>query len=192
MEACELNPVDNQVAAGHPDWSWPHVLGLDVAGIVDTAGEGVTGVRPGQRVAFHGDLRRPGGLAEYTLAEAAVLAPVPATPCAATAAALPCAGMTAHQAIVRRLHVTSADTVLVTGGADGAGGFAVQFAARAGARVITTATDVVAHRDADPGLADVDQIQLADAGHVRVVPWTGFEDGDVLVDGQVLRAELIA
>lgn len=82
----------------------------------------------------------PGGVAEYTLAEAAVLAPVPATPGAATAAALPCAGMTAHQAIVRRLHVTSADTVLVTGGADGAGGFAVQFAARAGARVITTAS----------------------------------------------------
>ncbi|MGW2050277.1 hypothetical protein ACWCPF_34660 [Streptomyces sp. NPDC001858] len=38
---------------------------------------------------------------------------------AATAAALPCAGITAYQAVARRLHVTAGDTVLVTAGAGG-------------------------------------------------------------------------
>lgn len=141
VEACGLNPVDYQVAAGgHPDWTWPHVLGLDVAGTVDALGEGVTGVHPGQRVVFHGDLRRPGGFAEFTLADATTLATVPDTVDWAVAAALPCAGMAAFQAVVRRLHVTAGDTVLVTAGAGGVGGFAVQLAARTGARVITTAS----------------------------------------------------
>jgi NADPH:quinone reductase-like Zn-dependent oxidoreductase len=141
VEACGLNPVDHQLAAaGHPDWHWPHVLGLDVAGIVDATGPGVSGVRRGQRVAYHGDLRRAGGLAGCALADAAVLAEVPDRVDAVTAAALPCAGMAAYQAVVRRLRVGAGDTVLVTGGAGGVGGFAVQLAALAGARVLATAS----------------------------------------------------
>lgn len=141
VEVCGLNPVDYQIAAsGHPDWAWPHVLGLDVVGIVDALGEGVTGTHVGQRVAYHGDLRRPGGYAEYALADASVLAPVPARLDAVSAAALPCAGMTAYQAVVRRLRVGKGDTVLVAGGSGGVGGFAVQLAALAGARVIATAS----------------------------------------------------
>lgn len=141
VEACGLNPVDYRLAAaGHRDWVWPHVLGLDVVGLVDAVGEGVTRTRIGQRVAYHGDLRHRGGLADHALADAAVLAEVPSGLNAATAAALPCAGMTAYQAVIRRLRVSEGDTVLVTGGAGGVGGFAVQLAALAGARVIATAS----------------------------------------------------
>ncbi|MER6084934.1 alcohol dehydrogenase catalytic domain-containing protein [Streptomyces sp. NPDC001833] len=117
VEACGLNPLDYQVAVGgHLEWAWLHVLGLDVAGRVDAVGDGVTGILPGQRVAFHGDLRRPGGLAEYALADAPTVAVVPDELSAVTAAAMPCAGMTAYQAVVRRLHVKAGDTVLVTAG----------------------------------------------------------------------------
>ncbi|WP_280254885.1 zinc-binding dehydrogenase [Nocardia wallacei] len=141
VEACGLNPVDYQVAAaGHLDWTWPHVLGLDVAGTVDAVGEDVTAVHPGQRVAYHGDLRRPGGLAEYALADVLTVALIPDSVDSASAAALPCAGMAAYQAVFRRLQVAGGDTVLVTGGAGGVGGFAVQLASWAGARVITTAS----------------------------------------------------
>ncbi|MGI5461024.1 alcohol dehydrogenase catalytic domain-containing protein [Streptomyces sp. CA-249302] len=141
VAACGLNRVDYQVAAGgHPDWVCRHVLGLDVAGTVDAVGDEVKGLSPGQRGAGHGDLRRPGGLAEFTLADASTLAVVPDGLDLATAAALPCAGMTAYQAVVRRLRVAEGDTVLVTAGAGGVGGFAVQLAARAGARVIATAS----------------------------------------------------
>jgi NADPH:quinone reductase-like Zn-dependent oxidoreductase len=48
--------------------------------------------------------------------------------------------MTASQSIVRRLRVDVGDTVLVTGGNGGVGGFAVQLAAHAGARVVATAS----------------------------------------------------
>ncbi|MGW0817001.1 zinc-binding dehydrogenase [Streptomyces viridiviolaceus] len=139
VEACGLNPSDYQRAAyGIPEWEWPAILGLDVVGLVDTLGEGVTAVGLGQRVAFHGDIRERGGFADYALADATVLAPVPDGLEPARAAALPSAGLTAHQAVVRRLRVGKDDTVLVTGGAGGVGGFAVQLAARAGARVIAT------------------------------------------------------
>lgn len=141
VEACGLNPSDYQRAAyGIPEWTWPAVLGLDVVGTVDELGAGVTNVRTRQRVAYHADIRERGGFAEYTLADAQALAPVPAGLDPAAAAALPSAGMTAYQAVVRRLHVTAEDTVLVTGGAGGVGGFAVQLAAMAGARVLATAS----------------------------------------------------
>ena len=56
------------------------------------------------------------------------------------AAAVPCADLTAYQALLRRLHIQPGQTVLVQGGAGGVGGFAVQLAAMAGATVITTAS----------------------------------------------------
>jgi NADPH:quinone reductase-like Zn-dependent oxidoreductase len=109
-------------------------------GIVDALGADVTSTRIGQRIAHHSDLRRQGGLAQYAVAEAAVLAAVPARLDAVTTAALPCAAMTAYQAVVRRLRVEPGDTVLVTGGAGGVGGFAVQLASLAGGHVIATAS----------------------------------------------------
>ncbi|MFT4084178.1 MAG: zinc-binding dehydrogenase [Nocardioides sp.] len=143
VAACGLNPVDDQVAAhGEPTWTWPHVLGLDVAGVVDRVGPGVLGFEPGDRVAFHGDLRRPGGLAEYAIAEATSLARIPDAVSEVAAAALPCAGMSAWQAVVDRLRVGPGDTVLITGGAGGVGGYAVQLAALAGADVLATASAV--------------------------------------------------
>ncbi|MFD7134682.1 zinc-binding dehydrogenase [Streptomyces sp. NPDC059894] len=182
VEACGLNPVDYQVAAGgHPDWAWPHVLGLDAAGTVDAVGDGVTGVRPGERVVFHGDLRRPGGFAEYVLADEAVLARIPASVDAVTAAALPCAGMTAHQAVVRRLRVTAGDTVLITAGAGGVGGFAVQLAARAGARVIATASAPNAEHVRALGAHEVVDHRTEDVS-ARVRELTGGRGVDAVVD----------
>lgn len=137
--ACGLNPSDYQRAHyGMPGWEWPAVLGLDVVGLVDELGEGVEGVESGQRVVFHTSTNARGGLAEFTLADAAVLAHVPDEVDSVSAAALPSAGMTAYQAVVRRLRVSQEDTVLVTAGAGGVGGFAVQLAAAAGATVIAT------------------------------------------------------
>jgi NADPH:quinone reductase len=55
------------------------------------------------------------------------------------AAAVPLAGGTAWEALVERLKVTVAETVLIHGGAGGVGSFAVQIARAAGARVLATA-----------------------------------------------------
>ncbi len=152
VEACGLNPVDWKVARGSAAWSWPHILGLDVAGTIDVIGPGVTtpaddgtsALRPdlavGDRVALYHDLRRPGGLAQYTVVDALAVAHVPAAVTAVEAAALPSAGMTAYQALVRRLRLAAEQTVLITAGAGGVGGYAIQIAKGLGARVIATAS----------------------------------------------------
>ncbi|CAL9675064.1 Phthiocerol synthesis polyketide synthase type I PpsC (plasmid) [Streptomyces sp. enrichment culture] len=182
VAACGLNPIDYQVAAGgHPKWSWPHILGVDVAGTVDAVGEGVNDVRPGQRVVFHGDLRDNGGFAEYTLADATVLTTVPDTLAMASAAALPCAGITAYQAVVQRLRVTADDTVLITGGAGGVGGFAVQLAAAAGARVITTTSSGNADHVRELGADEVIDYRSQDVP-ARVRALTDGRGVDAVVD----------
>lgn len=141
VKACGLNPVDYRVAqSGNPAWTWPHILGLDVAGVVEEVGQDVSGFVPGDKVAYHGDLRRNGGYAEFAVTAADTVAPMPQGLSFERAAALPCAGMTAYQAINRRLHLHAGDTILVTGGAGGVGGFAIQLARSRQARVFTTAS----------------------------------------------------
>ena len=144
VEAAGLNPVDVAFieSPGHPNWTWPHVVVQDSAGIVDAVGPGVEGFIVGERVANHGAIGAEGSLAEYRIVTAETLAHVPDGVSAISAAALPCAGLTAYQAIVRRLHVSAGQTVLVTAAAGGVGGFAVQLSRLAGARVIGTASSV--------------------------------------------------
>ncbi|ELR24419.1 zincbinding alcohol dehydrogenase [Acanthamoeba castellanii str. Neff] len=78
----------------------PSVPGLDVAGIVTQS--------PGDRVYYHGNLRNPhGGLADYAVVSAHTVARVPESVSFAAAAAVPCAGFTAYQALHRKLHLAT-------------------------------------------------------------------------------------
>lgn len=144
VEALGLNPVDWKVArSGHRAWSWPHVLGLDIAGTIDAFGPYSDRLRsdlaPGMRVALHHDLRAQGGLAEFVIVDALALAPIPDSVSDVSAAALPCAGMTALQAL-RRLHLSAGEYVFITAGTGGVGGYAIQLAKAAGLHVITSAS----------------------------------------------------
>jgi NADPH2:quinone reductase len=141
VEAVSLNPVDYKLAQrGHLAWKYPFVLGLDVAGVVDAVGSGVESWQPGDAVFYHGNLSKPGGFAECAIAPAHVIAKIAPGVSFEAAAAIPCAGLTAYQALFQRAHLNSAHTVLVQGGAGGVGGFGVQLAANIGATVITTAS----------------------------------------------------
>lgn len=182
VEAGALNPTDYQRAQyGVPEWEWPAVLGLDVVGRVDLLGPGVDNVDVGDRVAYVGDIRARGGFADYTIANAMAVAKVPASVSAVAAAALPSAGLTAYQAVVRRLDVAQGDCVLITGGAGGVGGFAVQLAALRGARVVVTEhpdnTDAVLALGAER-VIDFRSDGLADA----VAEFTGGRGLDGVVD----------
>ena len=182
VEAAGLNPTDYQRAQyGMPEWQWPAVLGLDVVGAVDTVGLGVTGLRPGQRVAYVGDIRDRGGFAEFALADASAVAIVPDEVDSISAAAMPSAGTTAYQAIVRRLHVERGDSVLITGGAGGVGGFAVQLAALAGAFVL--ATEDARNIDHVLGLGADGVIDYRNENiHERVLALTGGRGVDAVLD----------
>lgn len=144
VHAVALNPIDYKLVfgGGHPNWRFPFVLGLDVAGTIDAIGSGVQGWQVGDRVLYHGDLSRQGGYAEYAIVVSHVITRIPDTLSYVDAAAIPCAGYTAYQALTRKLHLQAGQTILIQGGAGGVGSFGVQIAAHIGATVLATgATD---------------------------------------------------
>jgi NADPH2:quinone reductase len=148
VEAVGLNPVDFKSAAtGNAAWHYPHVLGLDVAGRVVAVHAEPAARReigwmlpaPGTRVVFHQDLREPGGFAQYVAVPPEALAVIPAELDPIAAASLPTPGLTALDAVERRLRQISGHTVLIHGASGGVGSFAVQLAKLFGAKVIAAA-----------------------------------------------------
>lgn len=127
-----LNPVDWKfILWGHAQWEWPHIPGVDGAGEVVEIGEGVSHLRLGSRVAYHTDLTRQGSFAEYTTIPARAAIPLPDSLPYAAAAALPCPGLTAIQAI-DKLPLWPGAHVLVTGSSGAVGGAFVQLARHRG------------------------------------------------------------
>lgn len=142
VHAAGLNPVDYKTGTnGNPAWTFPHILGLDVAGTIEALGEGVTGWAIGDRVVYHGDFRKRGGFAEYAITTAHTISRIPDSVSFEDAAALPTAGYTAYQALFRKLPMENIKTILIQGGAGGVGGFGVQLAKNAGKTVISTASE---------------------------------------------------
>ena len=140
--AAGLNPVDYKTGTnGNPAWTFPHILGLDVAGTIEAVGDGVTEWSRGDRVVYHGDFRKKGGFAEYATTTAHTISRIPDSMSFEDAAALPTAGYTAYQALFRKLPMENIQTILIQGGAGGVGGFAVQLAKNAGKTVISTASE---------------------------------------------------
>lgn len=141
--ASGTNPVDAKIRAAG---SWagiplPAVLGYDVSGVVEELGAAVTDLAVGDEVYFTPEIfgNRHGSYAEYTVAPASIVARKPRNLSHEDAAAIPLAGGTAWEALIRRLAVRPGETVLIHGGAGGVGSFGVQIARLAGARVIATA-----------------------------------------------------
>ncbi|MDX2272983.1 MAG: zinc-binding dehydrogenase [Cyanobacteriota bacterium] len=189
--AVGLNPVDYKLAAtGHPNWAYPFILGLDVAGVISDIGSAVTDWQVGEAVYYHGDLSQPGGFAEYALTTAHTLAPLPGGLSYPAAAAVPCAGWTAYQALYRKLHIQAGQTILVHGGAGGVGGFAVQLAALAGLRVFSTCSTHNHDYVRGLGAAEVIDYRHEDVG-ARVLDLTDGRGVDAIVD-TVSRASATA
>ena len=140
--ASGTNPVDTKIrAAGR--WARitpPAVIGYDAAGVVEEVGGGVTDFQPGDEVYYTPEIfgNQLGTYAEYNVVPASIVARKPAGLDFEAAAAVPLAGGTAYEALVRRLAVRPGETVLIHGGAGGVGSFAVQIARACGARVIAT------------------------------------------------------
>jgi NADPH:quinone reductase-like Zn-dependent oxidoreductase len=143
VHASGVNPLDTKIRAGkaaHAQRVLPAVLGLDLAGVVETVGEGVTGLAPGDEVygltGGVGDLQ--GSLAEYAAVDARLLARKPASLSMREAAVLPLVTITAWEGLVDRAGVAPGAKVLVHGGAGGIGHVAVQIARARGAEVFAT------------------------------------------------------
>jgi NADPH2:quinone reductase len=142
--ASGTNPVDAKLRA---NGTWanltpPVILGYDAAGVVEEVGPGVPDLAPGNEVWYTPEIfgNPQGSYAEYEVVSAQLVAPKPKGLSFIEAAAVPLAGGTAWEAVIRRLALRPGETVLIHGGAGGVGSFAVQFACAAGARVLATAS----------------------------------------------------
>jgi NADPH:quinone reductase-like Zn-dependent oxidoreductase len=165
VKAAALNHLDIWVRKGWPGLklAFPHVLGSDVAGVVEAVGPGVDGLKAGDAVVVNPSLgcgrceqclsgrenlcrkfailgeHVSGGQAQKLAVIARNVLPKPARLSFEEAAAVPLTFMTAWHALVVRARVRPGETVLVHAAGSGVGVAAVQIAKLLGARVIATA-----------------------------------------------------
>ena len=151
-EAIGVNFVDTYFRSGLYPHDLPFVLGAEVAGTVARVGDGVT-ARVGDRVASADAV---GAYAEYCVAPADLVAPMPDGVGCDVAAAAILKGMTAHLLIKSVFPVRPGDAVLLHAGAGGVGLILTQWATSLGARVITTtSTAQKAQRSRQAGAVEV-------------------------------------
>ena len=159
VHAVSLNFRDLSMVRGtyNPRLKMPRIPCSDGAGVIDAVGEGVTSVKAGDKVAgifmqnwlegapssdkqkgaLGGDI--DGMLAEYVLLSEAGVVPVPTHLSHEEAATLPCAGVTAWNAVVNAGATRPGDTILIQG-TGGVSIFALQFGKALGARVLGTSS----------------------------------------------------
>lgn len=141
--AASVNALDWHYVTGLPMFARPslglrrprrQVPGADVAGVVEAVGTAVTRFRPGDRV--FGEVSG-GAFAEYVVAPADWLVPVPEDVDTETAATIGVAAETALQGLRDWGRLEPGQRVLVNGASGGVGSFAVQLAKALGASHVT-------------------------------------------------------
>jgi NADPH:quinone reductase-like Zn-dependent oxidoreductase len=215
VKAVSLNYRDLMVVEGryNPKMALPRIPCSDGAGEVIAVGDGVTSVKAGDRVAgifmqnwidgkpaaakqkgaLGGDI--DGMLAEKVVLHEPGIVKIPEHLSWEEAATLPCAAVTAWNAVIRTGQIRSCDTVVIQG-TGGVSIFALQFAKLAGARVLGTSSS-------DDKLAKAREMGLDDGFNYRKNPdwarWvlevTGGVGADLIVEvggagtfGQSLKA----
>lgn len=208
VEAVALNHLDLWIRRGLPglEPELPHVGGSDVAGFVESTGDGVDGWESGDRVVVNPGLwcgrcewcvrgehslcvsyrilgeHVAGGAAEKVAVPARNLFPLPDDYPYEEAAAVPLVYQTAWRALMTRAGLRAGETVLITGGSGGVSTAAVQIARLAGARVLAvTAGPENAERVRDLG-ADLVIDRLEEDFSRAAWQATGERGVDVVLD----------
>lgn len=138
VHAAGVNRPDLIQRAGKypPPPGAPETLGLEVAGVVEAVGEGVTRWKAGDRVCA---LVPGGGYAEYAIAHEGSAMPLPEPLSFVEAAGLPETLLTVWNNVFHMSQLKPGETFLVHGGASGIGTTAIQLAKAWGATVYATA-----------------------------------------------------
>jgi len=179
IHASSVNPLDTKIRAGkaaHARHPLPAILGIDLAGIVEGVGEGVTAFAPGDAV--YGMAGGVGGvqgaLAQYAAVDAALMAPKPANLSMREAAALPLAFITAWEGLVDRAKIQSGQRVLVLG-AGAVGQAAIQLARAFGAEVWAVASPRKAELVRTLGATPIDRDESVSDYVARYSGGRGFD-----------------
>ncbi|MGD0894050.1 MAG: zinc-dependent alcohol dehydrogenase family protein [Terracidiphilus sp.] len=195
--ASAINPLDTKIRAGqaaHAKQPLPAVLGLDMAGIVEAVGSGVSNFRPGDEVfgMVGGVAGLQGTLAEFIAADAALLAHKPKSLTMRQCAALALVTITAWEGLVDQCNVRAGQTVLVHAGTGGVGYASVQIALARGAKVCATVSNDKRSLMEEIGATPIDRYASVES---YLAEHTGSEGFDVVYDtlgGPVLDASFVA
>lgn len=218
--ASGVNRLDHYIREGSvaPELPFPHILGIDASGVVDTVGEGVSGFSVGDRVITvpgfpveksEYDIRpaatapsftlqglgTPGTYAQYmeTPEEWIVRDDTGLTP--EETATLPVVLASGVRAVKKVGGVKAGDKVLIHSGASGSGSMQIQVAKALGAQVATTVRSEEKGELAKRVGADL-VINTGKEDFVeKVLEWTGGKGADVVIDtlgGDVLPKSIDA
>jgi NADPH:quinone reductase-like Zn-dependent oxidoreductase len=198
IHASGVNPLDTKIRAGkaaHAKQPLPAVLGLDMAGIVEEVGQGVTAFKPGDEV--YGMAGGVGGhqgtLAELIAVDADLLTHKPKNLPMRQAAALPLSVITAWEGLVDRAEVHADQTVLIHAGAGGVGHIAIQIARAHGAKVFATFSQDKRKIVEEFGASPIDYRSTAVEDYLSYA--TGGKGFDIVFDtvgGATLDASFLA
>lgn len=196
IKASGVNPLDTKIrrgAAGHARHRLPAVLGLDLAGIVEEIGDGVSSFRAGDEV--YGMTGGVGGLqgslAEFAAVDVDLLAIKPVNLSMTEAAALPLVFITAWEGLIDRAAMHAGQRVLVQG-AGGVGRMVIQLARARGGEV--WAVDSAAKQDsiAALGAIPIDRSRPVEAYVAEHTDGAGFDLVYDTVGGAALDASFHA
>jgi NADPH:quinone reductase-like Zn-dependent oxidoreductase len=202
VHAASLNYRDLMMVKGfyNPKMALPRIPCSDGAGEIIEVGSGVTDFKPGDRVAgifmqrwldgpptaakqkeaLGGDV--DGMLAEYVVLDATGVVHLPDHLSYEEGATLPCAGVTAWNAVVTAAHTKPGDTVVIQG-TGGVSIFALQFAKMLGARVLgTSGSNEKLERAKTLGLDAGTNYRENPDWADWVLPQTGGEGADLIVE----------
>jgi len=208
VKAVALNHLDIWVRKGvaSPQLPLPHILGCDIAGVVEAVGAGVEGINPGDAVVVNPGIscghcerclagqdnlcpeyqilgeHRWGGYAELVTVPASNVLPKPTQLGWLEAAALPLTFLTAWQMVVDRLQVRPGEDVLVMAAGSGVSVAAIQIAKLHGAQVIAAASNEEKLAKAKALGADEGVNYSLPDWHKEVRRLTGGKGADAVVD----------
>jgi len=171
------------------------VLGVDMAGVVEQVGAGVSAFSRGDEV--YGMVGGVGGLqgtlAEFIGVDATLLAHKPKNLSMRQAAALPLVAITAWEALVDRAHLTAGETVLIHAGAGGVGHVAIQLACAYDAKVFATVSPAKKGIAESFGALSIDYRSSSVEDYVaKLTGNNGFDIAFDTVGGATLDSSFIA
>jgi NADPH2:quinone reductase len=180
-EACGLNFIDTYHRSGLYPLALPATLGMEAAGVVEAVGDGVTHVKPGDRVAYAS--APPGAYCDARVMAAGQVCKLPDGVSFEQGAAMMLKGLTTHYLFRRTVPIARGDTVLFHAAAGGVGLIACQWARDEGITLIGTAgSDEKCALAAEYGAAHTINYRSEDfVACVKDI--TGGRGVDVVMDG---------
>jgi NADPH:quinone reductase len=125
--AVSFNASDYKTRLGMVGGKLPMILGKDFSGIIASIGDGVDRFVVGDEVyGYLGGKCSNGSYAEYVCAPQTFLAKKPANLTFSQASAIPLAGLTAYECVIKKAKIKKDQAVFIAGGSGGVGSIAIE------------------------------------------------------------------